>query len=177
MFLRLSLNLLLSLLAASCLALPDDQYQAIAIEADSATIDDKNGLTIYQGGVILQQGSLKLQADLLTVKQNPKTREAEQLSAHGKPASFEQIPKVNQDKVEARAETILYFIASQRVELSGNAELKQGDSNISSDKISYLSAEQLFQAKPDETQGEKKRVQVVIPAPKQKADVDKEAKQ
>jgi lipopolysaccharide transport protein LptA len=83
---------------------------------------------------------------------------------------------VDQQKVQAQAESIQYFINSQRVELSGNAELKQGDSNISSDTISYFSAEQLFQAKPDESQGEKKRVQVVIPAPRQKAANDEDAK-
>ena len=59
-----SLVLLTSNLA---LALPDDANQPISIIADSAIKDDKLGLTVYEGNVSFNQGSLNILADKVTI--------------------------------------------------------------------------------------------------------------
>ena len=62
-------------LAALCLfllpvvarGLSTDKQQQIKIEADSATFDEKEGTSIYQGNVDLRQGTLNLQSQRMTV--------------------------------------------------------------------------------------------------------------
>ena len=48
-------------------ALPEDRLQAINIESDRASRNDKTGLTIYEGSVVLTQGSINIRADKITV--------------------------------------------------------------------------------------------------------------
>ena len=54
----------LSLLSGLAHALPSDSQQPINIQADSAEMDDKRGVAIYRGDVIITQGTLKSLATL-----------------------------------------------------------------------------------------------------------------
>jgi lipopolysaccharide export system protein LptA len=151
---------------SSVFALPDDQYQPIEIHADSATRNEKQGITIYQGNVFMKQGSLEVRADNITVR-NPDDASAN-LVATGKPAHFQQQPEPDKDVVHASATTILYLLDDGKIELTGNALLTQGDAKISSDRIVYLSNEQLFKAEKNTTlpDTQSQRVQVIIPSRK-----------
>ena len=151
-------------------ALPDDQYQPIEIQADSAIRHEKDGLTTYQGNVFMKQGSLQVEADTITVTNV--SNSATRLLATGKPARFQQQPSPDKALVHASANVINYELDSGRIELNGEALLTQGDAKISSDKIVYLSNEQVFKAEKDNTTSESKpqRVQVIIPAKKKPED-------
>lgn len=48
-----------SLLSGLAHALPSDSSQPINIQADSAELDDKRGIAIYRGDVVITQGTLK----------------------------------------------------------------------------------------------------------------------
>ena len=48
-------------------ALSSDRDQPIHIEADSAVLEEKKGLSTYKGNVAVRQGSLKLHGDHMTV--------------------------------------------------------------------------------------------------------------
>lgn len=162
-------KLFATILAAYCInaiALPEDQYQPIEIHADSATRDEKQGLTTYQGNVFMKQGSLQVDADTIVVRNTGNT--ASNLTAQGKPAQFQQRPEANKDIVFASANTIVYLLDDGKIELTGQALLKQGEAKISSDKIIYLSNEQLFTAEKSSNGGStpSQRVQVIIPAKK-----------
>ena len=51
-------------------ALPTDREQPIKITADSAVRNEQTGETRYEGSVELTQGSLHIEADLLTLHQH-----------------------------------------------------------------------------------------------------------
>lgn len=161
---RQTLALSLLLVAAQAQALPDDQQQAITIEADQAFYNEKAGLTEYRGSVFLQQGSLKVKADSITVRQNVKSQQAEQLVAKGSPASFEQLPELGQETVHANAKQITYNVLQQDVLLEDEAVLHQGQAKISSDKISYSAEKQIFKA--EQKENSPGRVHVTLPPPK-----------
>jgi lipopolysaccharide export system protein LptA len=162
----------LSLLALTTLtfnvfALPDDQYQPIEIQADSAIRQEKEGLTTYQGNVFMSQGSLKVEADNITVSRTGNDS-ATNLTATGKPAKFEQQPEADKEIVHASANLIYYQLEEGKIELTGEAKLNQGEAQITSDKIVYLAEEQIFKAEKstDILNTKPQRVQVIIPAKK-----------
>lgn len=159
------------LLAGLLQALPSDQQQAITIEADQAFYNEKTGLTEYRGNVYLQQGSLKVKADTLTVKQNAKSQQAEQLVAVGTPATFEQKPEADKETVNAEAMRITYQVLEQEVVLEQQAVLHQGQTKITSDKISYSAEKQAFRAeqRPGAVDKAAGRVHVTLPPPNKKS--------
>ncbi|MDL2424869.1 lipopolysaccharide transport periplasmic protein LptA, partial [Pseudomonas sp. BAgro211] len=66
-----TLPLLFSLAAAigssAAWALPTDREQPIRVQADSAELDDKQGVAVYRGDVVVTQGSMKLTGNTVTL--------------------------------------------------------------------------------------------------------------
>ena len=148
-------------------ALPSDNEQAIHIKANSAIHDDRKGVTVYTGDVIISQGSLMIKADIVIIHKN-KNNEIDRIVSTGKPAHLQQQPDTDEDIVHARGEKIRYFLDRELVQLIGNASLVQEGSTVISEQIDYYIKEQKVKAQgspKDPEQGEKpsKRVEVVIP--------------
>lgn len=162
MLIQRSILLLLSglLYAHSLVALPDDQEQIIEIFSNQAQHDNKIGLSSYIGEVIMQQGSIKIEADTLRVN-----RDSESLIASGKPAHFAQRPNPDEPFVHARANTIHYFRNTGIIELTGNASVEQADTKITGERIIYDANKQTLDASSANTQQSDKpqRIHVVIP--------------
>jgi lipopolysaccharide export system protein LptA len=57
-------------MSASAFALPSDRNQPISLVADRATYNDKTGITTYTGNVVIEQGTMKLQADSIVAQLN-----------------------------------------------------------------------------------------------------------
>jgi lipopolysaccharide export system protein LptA len=142
-------------------ALPEDRDQPIRIEADEALRDEKQGFTRYSGNVKMDQGSLHIEADEVTVYHLE--QEADKIIARGKPAHFEQQPEPEKGLVRARAETIEYYKNKDRVQLLNNASIEQDGSTVTGDFTEYFISEQRVKADSDRSR-EGSRVQVVIPA-------------
>ncbi len=128
----LSILLQLSGMAHS---LPSDKDAPVNIEADSGEIDQASGTTIYLGEVIISQGSMKLEADKVTVQYQDKR--PHKLVAIGKPARFKQKPGESKPWVHGRGNRIVYLIHSEELVLSDEAELEQGGDSFRSDRIVY----------------------------------------
>lgn len=153
--------LVAALTATQAAALPDDRDQPIRIEADQALRDEKQGFTRYEGNVRMDQGSLKIEADRITVYHDQ--READRIIAEGSPASLQQQPEPDKGLVKARARLIEYFKSEDRVRLSREANIEQEGSIVTGDSIDYYITKQLVRADSDKSR-EDSRVQVVIPA-------------
>jgi lipopolysaccharide export system protein LptA len=143
------------------LALPDDRSRAIEISANRAVRDERRGFTLYSGDVVLTQGSLRIEADRLTIFHDREA--ADRIVAEGTPAQMQQQPEVDQEPVTARAGRITYFKSSERVLLSEAASIEQSGAVVTGETIEYLMREQQVRADADATD-ESARVQVVIPA-------------
>ena len=158
----LLLALALALLPAGpALGLDDDQDQPIRITADQALRDEKQGFTVYRGNVRMDQGSLQIEADSITIYHT--TEEADRIVARGKPARMQQRPDPTKGPVHARAATIEYFKTEERVHLSEEAYIEQDGSIVSGETIDYMIREQRVRADSDQGR-DGSRVEVVIPA-------------
>ena len=69
-FAPLALAALLSLAAAPSHAERADRGKPVNIEADRVTVDDKNKIHIFEGHVVLTQGTLTIRSDKLVVSQD-----------------------------------------------------------------------------------------------------------
>jgi lipopolysaccharide export system protein LptA len=123
-------------LSHNCLALSSDKEKAIELEADSADLDDKKGISIYRGNVILTQGSTRLNASQLTLYHDKKHKLI-RAKAIGSPARFKQRPDGEKIDVSAKASKMIYLLKEETIELYGNALFWQGKNSFRGDKIIY----------------------------------------
>ena len=65
-----------------------DKDKPIEIEADSMTVDDSKSTSIYDGDVILTQGTLIIKADTLIVREDKQG--FQHSTSIGKPTTFKQ---------------------------------------------------------------------------------------
>jgi lipopolysaccharide export system protein LptA len=142
-------------------ALPEDRDQPIRITADQALRDEKQGFTVYSGNVRMDQGSLHIDADKITVYHT--AEEASRIVAEGSPAHLQQQPEPDKGLMHARAGVIEYFKAEDRVHLSKAARIEQDGSIVTGETIEYFISEQLVRADSDQSSADS-RVEVVIPA-------------
>jgi lipopolysaccharide export system protein LptA len=154
------------LLLALCLApavvhaLPDDRDQPIHITADKALRDEKQGVTVYSGNVVLIQGSMKLEAATLTIYHT--SENAEKIVAEGNPAKMQQQPELDKAVVHAHGKVVTYFRSEAKVHLQTDASIEQDGAVVAGDSIDYFIDKQVITAESDQTQkGDK--VKVVIP--------------
>jgi Uncharacterized protein conserved in bacteria len=82
------LGLILSTLSGWTFALPEDRDQPIEINADSAVINEKENRARYEGAVVVTQGTLKLNGDVVDLSTN-ESGEVDSFVATGGPARFE----------------------------------------------------------------------------------------
>ena len=135
------------------------QKQPIIIESDLAERNDKTGLTLYKGDVVIQQGSMIIAANEVTVFYE--SDDVSRIRCEGKPASFRQQDQSG-ERVLARAETIDYDPGTELVTLKTNASLSHKGTQIKGDSINYDLRNESWKAKGD-NQSTQKRIQLVIP--------------
>ena len=158
----LAVTLLACMGASDAPALPEDRNQPIRITADSAVRDERAGETRYVGSVELVQGSLRIQADSLTLQH--RGNETQLITATGSPASLQQTPRADSPPVEATANTIEYDQSADKVTLSDNARIAQDGAIVTGALIDYTLGEQRVTATgASEAQETGQRVEMVIP--------------
>ncbi|MEA3278890.1 MAG: lipopolysaccharide transport periplasmic protein LptA [Pseudomonadota bacterium] len=126
------------LLAAPTLAaaLEEDQEQPVYLEADSVELDELKAISIYTGNVFIQQGSMQIRADQVTVHHYP-DRRPERIIAVGAPAKYRQQLEDDEREVEAEALRMEYEAGKDEITLIDQAVLLQGEDRFSSDRIVY----------------------------------------
>ena len=141
-------------MASSAHALPSDANQPIRLLADKATYSERTGVTNYLGNVIIEQGTLKITADNITLNLDDK-RSIKTAVATGRPATMQQI--VTQEK--GRANRIDYNALTGIITLTGNAKLTQAGASFSGNTIRYS----LKLGDVEANAGDGRRVELVFP--------------
>ena len=141
----LLLSLGAALGSASAWALPSDRDQPIRVQADSAELDDKQGVAVYPGGVVITQGTLKITGDTVTITQDA-NGEIEVFTSVGKPAYYEQKPSADKDIVKAYGLTIQYYATNERIVLIDQAKVIQQGNTFEGEKIVYDTQRQIVNA-------------------------------
>jgi lipopolysaccharide export system protein LptA len=154
------LFLLALLVSPQSLALPEDNAQPIHIAADKAVRDEKTGLTVYSGNVHINQGSIRIEADQITIYRIE--TEGDKIVAEGSPAHMQQQPKTDGPLMHAWGAVIEFYRTEERIQLRQNARLEQDGSTVRGDVIDYFIPQQLVKATGGASDSTR-RVEVVIP--------------
>ena len=158
--------------SAAAWALPTDRTQPIRVQADSAELDDKQGVAVYRGDVVITQGSMKITGNTVTLTQDNQGN-IKVATAVGKPAYYEQKPSADKDIVKAYGLTIQYFAQENRIILIDQAKVLSPDGNSTEgEKITYDTVKQVAnagRANGTKVTAPRPRIDMVI-QPKKKAE-------
>lgn len=131
--------LLICLLPLAAQALSTDKDQPMTVAADEAQMEDKKGVTVYRGNVVIQRGSMRITGDTVVV--HGKKSGEEMVIILGKPAVYRQMPDKKtgkaQQEMHASAERIELYPDREFVHLERNARVVQGGDVMTSRVIDY----------------------------------------
>ncbi len=145
----------------TAMALKEDRNQAITILSDSAERDEAKGTTIYSGSVLMEQGSMRIEAQKVIIY-NIKNK-VTKIIATGSPVRYQQKPNKDEAMIIAQANTLEYNIAKDTLHLIEDAFLQQEEgTSISGQRIDYDVKKSVVKAGSNTSQNE--RVKMVIPA-------------
>jgi lipopolysaccharide export system protein LptA len=147
-------------LGAAARAERADRDQPVHIEADSAHMDDLKRIAVYEGKVVLTQGTLWLSAERIEIHQDENGIKSG--TATGNPVQFHQKVEGKDEWVEGQAAQVDYDAHSDLVTLIGGAHLKKGDEELRGEYITYNDRTELFQARGGMHGQKQGRVHAVI---------------
>jgi len=133
-------------LSLPLMALESDRQEPLEVSANSTDGTLGDGITTLRGNVDIRQGTLRITADEAEV--NKVDGKVSAVTFRGKPAFLEQEIE-EQGLVQATANTIDYQVASGIVTLSGNADVKHPQYQISGELLTYDLNIQHFQGSSD----------------------------
>jgi len=165
---RMLILALLGLAVASTPAMAEraDRQQPVNIEADRVTIDDRNKTHVFEGKVILTQGTLQIRGDKLVVTQGADGFQTGiATGTEGRLATFRQRREGSNDYVEGEAERIEYDSRTERAKLFVRAYVKSGGDEVRGHYIEYDALSENYvvtNAPGDHAVGRGSRVRAVI---------------
>jgi lipopolysaccharide export system protein LptA len=121
-----------------------DRGKPVLLEADSVRVDDAKKTAVYEGNVILSQGTLKVQADRIEVRQDDKGFSSGE--ATGAPVRFRQKADKSEEYVEGTASKIEYDAHAEIVRMLGSAWLRRGEDEIRGNLITYNMRSEQYRA-------------------------------
>lgn len=132
-----------ALLAGSAHAERADRGKPINLESDRMQVDDVQKVSVFEGKVVMTQGTLSIRADRVTVRQD---KDGYQYgSASGNPATFRQRRDGASEYIEGEAARIEYDGKLDRVEFFDRARLKREPADeVRGNYISYDSRTEFF---------------------------------
>jgi lipopolysaccharide export system protein LptA len=170
---RAALLILLAVLAAApARAERADRDKPLNVEADRMLADDGKQTVVFEGRVVLTQGTFVLRADKLTVRQD---KEGFQSGiAVGSPATFRQKRDGVDEWIDGEALRIEYDGKVERVELFDKARVSRDKDEVRGNYISYDTRSEVYRVQgskelPSAPAGRDARVRATI-QPKKKDD-------
>lgn len=119
-----------------------DREKPIQLEADTVTIDDIKKVSVYQGNVILSQGTMLVRADWVQVTQNAEG--LDKVNATGRPVAFRQKMDSSEEFIEGFADRVEFDGVTRQLELIGQARLRRGSDELRGTQISYNANTEFF---------------------------------
>ncbi len=143
----------------SALSLSTDSEQPIHIEADRAELDETRRVTVYQGSVVIVQGTMRIHADRVDLFYD-EDRGLDKAVALGEPARYEQMPDDSGDLVQARAQRMEYYVSKNVLYLFEDAKVTQKGDTVTGDRITYDMARN--KARAERVEKDDERIRVII---------------
>lgn len=120
--------------AAAVHARKSDAEQPVHIRAASVEVNEKTGLAVYRGQVVMTQGSLRLEGDRVDI--TLREGRLERAVATGKPARLRSLGDGGEE-LEARAARVDYQAGPRVVDLEGAVWLRRGADEFTGGKARY----------------------------------------
>jgi lipopolysaccharide export system protein LptA len=147
-----------------------DRDKEIVVGADKLTADDANRTSTFEGNVVITQGTMRMTAARVTVREDP--QRFKYYVAHGAPVTFRQKRDKVDEWVEGYAERAEFDDRNDVLKLFNRAKVKSNQNEITGEFITYDMKRELAEvtgAAPGARVPEgpdKPRVKVIILPPK-----------
>ncbi|HXU93099.1 MAG TPA: lipopolysaccharide transport periplasmic protein LptA [Gallionella sp.] len=165
---KLTLALLLLLVAPACFAERADRDKPVHIEADQVLVDDAQQISTFLGNVQLTQGTMVIRGDKIVVVQDQEG--FKHGTAYGKTASFRQKREGLDEYVEGYGERIEYDTRAETVDFYVKARVKRNLDEVRGEHITYNQKTDIFQVNSTDASSAgapPKRVRAILqPKPK-----------
>lgn len=125
--------------------LPEDREQPIRLEADRAQLDQNTGVSVYEGNVIITQGSMRLFADTATIYVTE--GEFERMEAKGNPVRFRYKPAADKEEIFGKGQYATYDVNAATIVVTTDAKFTQGDDVFTGEFVEYNLDKDLVKAK------------------------------
>jgi len=156
----LMLLLVLGIVCSPAFAEKADSSKPIEVNADSASLDQKQGINVFEGNVIIIQGTLNLRAQKTVATQDASGRQ--KLLATGSPVYFRQKLDGKNEYVDGNASSVDYDSANNTVILTGKAQVKRGKDVVNGEQISYNTVTEIYQVKGQSASNGSGRVTIIL---------------
>lgn len=124
----------------------DSNSKPIQIEANHATVDQKEMQTVFAGNIVITRGSLIIEADKGVANQDKSGDRI--LDLYGSPVVFQQLTEDGK-KITGQCNHFNYNTKTNLAILMDRARVKKGKSIIIGDKLTYNTATQVYSAVSD----------------------------
>jgi lipopolysaccharide export system protein LptA len=161
----------LALGAPAALAEKADREKEIVVGADHATGDDANKVSTFEGSVVITQGTMRMTASRVTVKEDADRHKI--YVATGAPVTFRQKRDNVDEWVEGFAERAEFDDRKDELRLFNRARVTSNQNQLTGDFISYDMRREVAEvagAPPGQKPPADSRVKVIIIPPKKGAD-------
>ena len=112
-----------------------DREKPINLEADRVSIDDAKQLAIFEGNVVLTQGTMQIRGDRMEVRQD---KEGFKYGiTWGNLAYFKQKRDGYDEYIEGWAERIEYDGRAETMQMFNRAQMRRGEDEVRGNYISY----------------------------------------
>lgn len=120
-----------------------DREKPINLEADRVTVDDARQTSVFEGSVVLTQGTLMIRGDRMEVRQD--SAGFRYGTTWGDLAYFRQKREGHDEFIEGWAERIEYDGRVDKMQMFNRATMKRGQDEVRGNYISYDAATEFFQ--------------------------------
>jgi lipopolysaccharide export system protein LptA len=128
--------------SAPCWAEQADREKPIVAESDKLTLDNVKKISIFEGNVIITQGTMRITADRVQITEDKDgMRHA---SGTGNPCTFRQKRDGVDEYVDGHSQRFEYDGKIDRLELFEQAELKRGQDDVKGEYIAYDTVTEFF---------------------------------
>ena len=112
-----------------------DREKEIVVGADHLTADDANRTSTFEGAVVVTQGTMRITANKVTVKEDADRHKY--YVANGTPVTFRQKRDNTDDWIEGFAERVEFDDKNDVLKLFNRARVKRNSDELGGDVITY----------------------------------------
>ncbi|HJQ62620.1 MAG TPA: lipopolysaccharide transport periplasmic protein LptA [Burkholderiales bacterium] len=120
-----------------------DREKPIHLEADRVTVDEAKQIAMFEGNVVLTQGTMTIRGDRMQVRQDEEGFRYG--TTWGDLAYFRQKREGYDEYIEGWAERIEYDGRADKVQMFTRASMKRGQDEVHGNYISYDAVSEFFQ--------------------------------